>query len=55
MMGPLIKGRDAMGILILVAVFVAIGVAKLPLQTVLLAGIPASLVITCFLRTRGPA
>jgi chromate transporter len=52
---PLIKARDAMGMLILVAVFIAIGVVKLPLQTVLLAGIPASLVITYFLRMRGPA
>lgn len=55
MMWPLIKKRDAMGMLILVAVFIAIGVAKLPLQTVLLVGIPASLAITYFLRTRGPA
>jgi len=55
MMWPLIKKRDAIGMLILVAVFVAIGVVKLPLQIVLLAGIPASLVITYFLRTRGPA
>src|SRR3954452_9862818 len=55
MMCPLIKKRDAMAILILVAVFIAIGFAKLPLQTVLLAGIPTSLAITYFLRTRGPA
>jgi chromate transporter len=55
MMWPLIKKRDAMGMVILVAVFIAIGFAKLPLQTVLLAGIPTSLAITYFLRTRGPA
>ena len=55
MMWPLIKKRDAMGMLILVAVFVAIGVLQLPLQTVLLVAIPLSLVITCFLRTRGAA
>jgi chromate transporter len=55
MMWPLIKKRDAMGMLILVAVFIAIGVLQLPLQAVLLAGVPASLVITYFLRTRGPA
>lgn len=55
MMWPLIKKRDAIGVLILVAVFIAIGIAKLPLQTVLLVGIPASLAITYVLRTRGPA
>jgi chromate transporter len=55
MMWPLIRKRDAMGLLILVAVFITIGVAKLPLQIVLLAGIPTSLVVTYFLRTRGPA
>jgi len=55
MMWPLIKKRDAMGMLILVAVFIAIGVLQLPLQTVVLIGIPLSLVITYFLRMRGPA
>ena len=55
MMWPLIKKRDATGMLIMVAVFLAIGVAKLPLQTVLVAGIPTSLVITWLLRMRGPA
>jgi chromate transporter len=39
--------------LILVAVFVTIGVLKLPLQAVLLVGIPASLVITYYWRERG--
>jgi chromate transporter len=55
MMWPLIKKRDAMGMLILLAVFIAIGVLKLPLQTVILAAIPLSLVITYFLRMRGTA
>ena len=55
MMWPLIKKRDAMGMLILVAVFIAIGVLQLPLQTVVLVGDPLSLVITYFLRMRGPA
>lgn len=55
MMWPLIRKRDVIGMLILVAVFIAIGLAKVPLQIVLLAGIPASLVITYFQRTRGPA
>jgi chromate transporter len=53
MMMPLIKKRDAIGGLILVVVFVAIGVLQLPLPSVLLAGIPASLVITYFYRMRG--
>jgi len=53
MMMPLIRKRDAIGVLILVAVFVAIGVLQLPLPSVLLAGIPASLVITYFCRMRG--
>ena len=53
MMMPLIRRRDAIGMLILVAVFVAIGVLQLPLPSVLLAGIPASLVITYFCRMRG--
>jgi chromate transporter len=53
MIMPLIRKRDAIGMLILVAVFVAIGMLKLPLQTVLLVGIPASLVITYYWRMRG--
>jgi chromate transporter len=55
MMMPLIRKGDATGMLILVAVFVAIGVLKLPLQAVLLVAIPASLFITFFWRMRGPA
>ena len=55
MMMPLIRKRDAIGMLILVAVFAAIGVLKLPLAAVLLVGIPASLVITYFWRMRGEA
>ena len=38
-----------------IGVFIAIGVLQLPLQTVVLIGIPLSLVITYFLRMRGPA
>jgi chromate transporter len=53
MMMPLIRKRDAIGMLILVAVFVTIGVLKLPLQAVLLVGIPASLVITYYWRVQG--
>ena len=53
MMMPLIRKRDAMGMLILVAVFVTIGIFKLPLQAVLLVGIPLSLVMSYFVRMRG--
>jgi chromate transporter len=52
---PLVRRRDVVGLLILIAVFVAIGVLRLPLQTVLLVAIPLSLGITIFVRTRGKA
>src|SRR3954468_11390730 len=52
MMMPLIKKRDAIGIVILVRVFTAIGLLRLPLPTVLLAAIPLSLAITWFVRRR---
>jgi chromate transporter len=55
MMMPLIRKRDAVGLLILVAVFVAIGLARLPLQAVLLVAIPLSLGLTYFTRRRGNA
>jgi chromate transporter len=52
MMMPLIKKRDVVGIAILIAVFIAIGVFRLPLQAVLLVGIPLSLAITYYMRRR---
>jgi chromate transporter len=52
MMMPLIKKRDAVGLLILLAVFIAIGLVRLPLQAVLLVAIPLSLGITYFMRWR---
>ena len=52
MMMPLIKKRDVVGLVILLAVFVAIGLARLPLQAVLLVAIPLSLGITYFMRGR---
>ncbi len=55
MMMPLIKRRDVIGLLILVAVFVAIGFIRWPLQIVLLVAIPLSLAITIFARRRGKA
>ena len=55
MMLPLIKKRDGVGMLILVAVFVAIGVLRLPLPTVLLVAVPASLAITFLMHRRSAA
>jgi chromate transporter len=52
MMMPLIKKRDIVGLVILFAVFIAIGLIRLPLATVLLVAIPVSLVITYFMRAR---
>jgi chromate transporter len=49
---PLLKRRDVAGLLMLIAVFVTIGLLRLPLQVVLLAGVPLSLSITWFLRRR---
>src|SRR5580698_8165674 len=40
MMLPLIKRRDAAGLIVLLAVFVAIGIARLPLPAVLLVAAP---------------
>src|SRR6266446_2659619 len=50
MMMPLIKKRDAVGLVMLVAVFIAIGLVRLPLPAVLLVAIPLSLGITFFMR-----
>lgn len=55
MMMPLVKKRDAAGMAILAAVFIAIGIVRLPLPMVLLAGVPLSLLITWFVRQRGTA
>ena len=50
MMMPLLKKRDLVGLVVLAAVFVAIGLARLPLQVVLLVAIPLSIAITYFMR-----
>jgi chromate transporter len=55
MMMPLIKKRDLIGLIILAAVFVAIGMARLPLQAVLLVGMPVSLAVTLMMRRRANA
>jgi chromate transporter len=52
MMMPLIKKRDAVGLAILLAVFIAIGLLRQPLQAVLLVAIPLSLAITYFMHRR---
>jgi chromate transporter len=46
MMMPLIKRKDLAALLLMVAVFAAIGLARLPLQAVLLVAIPVSLAVT---------
>jgi chromate transporter len=52
MMMPLIKRRDVVGLVVLVGVFIAIGLLRLPLQTVLLVAIPLSIAITFVMRRR---
>jgi chromate transporter len=54
MMMPLVKRRDLVGIALLIAVFIAIGLLRLPLAAVLLVAIPLSLAITYAVR-RGAA
>jgi chromate transporter len=49
---PLVKKRDLVGLAVLAAVFVAIGIARLPLATVLLVAIPVSIAITVLVRRR---
>ena len=55
MMMPLIKKRDVIGLVVLAAVFIAIGLLRLPLPIVLLVAIPVSIAITFFMRRRGAA
>ena len=55
MMMPLIRKRDAVGLVVLAAVFVAIGLLRLPLPAVLLVAIPLSIAITFALRPEGRA
>ena len=55
MMMPLIRKRDVVGVVVLAAVFTAIGVLRLPLAAVLLVAIPASLAITVVMRRRATA
>jgi chromate transporter len=52
MMLPLLKRRDPIAIVILIAVFVAVGVLRWPLPQVLLIAVPASIAATWFARSR---
>ncbi|GLR86230.1 chromate transporter [Bradyrhizobium iriomotense] len=52
MMMPLLKRADAIALVLMAAVFVAIGVLRLPLQAVLLVAIPASIAVTVALRRK---
>lgn len=52
MMLPLIKRRDAAGLIVLLAVFVAIGIARLPLPAVLLVATPISIAVTLMICRR---
>ncbi|MBR1125347.1 chromate transporter [Bradyrhizobium lablabi] len=55
MMMPLVRKRDAAGMIILAAVFIAIGWLRLPLPAVLLVAVPLSLLITYLVRQRVPS
>jgi chromate transporter len=50
MMTPLIKRRDVIALLVMIAVFIAIGIVRLPLAAVLLVAIPVSIAITWWMR-----
>jgi chromate transporter len=54
MMMPLIRKRDLVGLVVLAAVFIAIGLLRLPLPAVLLVAIPLSIAITVAMRRRAP-
>jgi chromate transporter len=55
MMMPLVKRRDVVGVVVMAAVFTAIGVLRLPLPAVLLVAIPLSVAITFAMRRRAAA
>jgi chromate transporter len=55
MMTPLIKRHDLIGLVVMAAVFTAIGLVRLPLPAVLLVAIPLSIAITFAMRRRATA
>ena len=52
MMTPLLKRTDPLALILMLGVFLAIGVLRLPLPAVLLAAIPVSVGATYFLRRK---
>ncbi|KYK47559.1 chromate transporter [Bradyrhizobium liaoningense] len=52
MMMPLLKRADPFAVMLMLGVFLAIGVLRLPLQAVLLIAIPISIGLTYFLRRK---
>jgi chromate transporter len=52
MMLPLLKRRDPVALVMLIAVFVAVGIMRWPLPQVLLATIPLSIAATWLARRR---
>lgn len=52
MMTPLLKKADIVGLVLMLAVFAAIGVLRLPLQAVLLVATPLSVAVTFLLRRK---
>ncbi|MGM4986872.1 chromate transporter [Tardiphaga sp. 215_C5_N2_1] len=52
MMLPLLKKREPVSLTLLIAVFVAVGVMRWPLPTVLLVSIPVSIGLTMLMRRR---
>jgi chromate transporter len=55
MMMPLLKRRDPVALLLMLAVFIVIGLLRLPLPAVLLVAIPLSIAITFAVRRRDTA
>lgn len=55
MLLPLLKQRDPVALLLLVAVFAAVGLLRWPLPIVLLVSIPVSIALTAFARMRSAA
>lgn len=52
MMTPLLKRTDPLAVILMLGVFLAIGVLRLPLQAVLLVAIPVSVGVTYILRRK---
>jgi chromate transporter len=52
MMLPLLKRRDPVALVVLVAVFVAVGLLRWPLPQVLLVAVPVSLMVVWLGRNR---